>query len=115
ALGYGDDESADSYLMLDEPLGLFNKLRLPPATQPESFFKHVPASATRNHLVFVHSGRGNHYYLGDRHRIALYQPEADPYTALQDMTGLGRFLLLRVEQPDDEFYLRIAASKTFMR
>ena len=115
ALGYGNDESADSYLMLDEALGLFNKLRTPPAAQATAFFKHVPASATRNHLVFVHSGRGNHYYLGDRQRIALYQPEADPYTDLQDMTGLGRFLLLRLEQADEEFYLRISASKTFMR
>ena len=47
-------------------------------------------------------------------RIALFQPEADPYTPRQDMTGLGNFLMLRVERPDEEFYLRISASKTFM-
>lgn len=114
-LAFGKAESTDSYLMLDEALGLFNKLRIPPAAQPKTFFKTIAANAARNHLVFVHSGRGNHYYLGDRQRISLYQQEADPYTDQQDITGLGRFMLLRVEQPDEEFYLRISASKTFMR
>jgi hypothetical protein len=62
----------------------------------------------------MHTGRGNHYYLGDRNRIAIYQSEADPYTSRQDITGMGRFLMLRVERPDEEIYLRIAATKTFM-
>ena len=114
ALDYAAAGKTDTYLFLSEPLGLFNKLRVPPREQPTAFFKAVPASAARNHLVFMHTGRGNHYYLGDRNRIAIYQPEADPYTPQQDITGLGRFLLLRVEQPDEEIYLRISASKTFM-
>ena len=80
----------------------------PPAASPAA----SPAAA--NHLVFVHSGRGNHYYLGDRHRIGMYQQEADPHTSQQDITGLGRFLLIRVEQPTEEIYLRVALSKSFM-
>jgi hypothetical protein len=124
ALSYGRNGKKDSYLLLDESLGLFNKLHvpetpansdepapLPPATQ---FFKAVPASGLRNHLVFMHSGAGNHYYLGDRNRIAIFQQEADPLTKKQDFIGLGRFVLLRVEQPDTEFYLRISASKSYM-
>ncbi len=114
ALDFARGNSTDGYLILDEPLGLFNKLRTPPGTQAATFFEFLPAASVRNHLVFMHSGRGNHYYLGDRQRIALYQPEADPYTTRQDITGLGRFMLLRIEQPDTEFYLRIAATKTFM-
>ncbi len=114
ALDFGRNGNTDAYLTLDESLGLFNKLGIPPGTKPASYFKLLPVSAARNHLVFMHSGRGNHYYLGDRNRIAIYQQEADPYTKRQDITGMGRFLLLRVEQPDQEFYLRIAASKTFM-
>src|SRR5690606_33217514 len=47
-------------------------------------------------------------------RIAIYQQEADPLTKKQDFTGLGRFLLLRVEQPDEEIYLRISATKRDM-
>ena len=116
ALDFGKGDATDAYVTLDESLGLFNKLGLPPPTgRPASFFKILPAAAARNHLVFVHSGRGNHYYLGDRQRIAMYQPETDPFTRTQDITGLGRFMLLRVEQPDREIYLRVLASKTFMR
>lgn len=114
ALGYGQAGKTDAYLLLEEPLGLFNKFRTPPRTRPTAYFKEVPAALAHNHLVFMHTGRGNHYYLGDRNRIAIYQQEADPYTKEQDITGLGRFLLLRVEKPDQEFYLRISASKTFM-
>jgi hypothetical protein len=114
ALSFAREGKKDGYIILNESLGLFNKLRLLPGSQATTFFKFLPAEQARNHLVFIHSGRGNHYYLGDRQRIALYQQEADPYTRQQDITGLGRFLLLRVEQPDEEFYLRISASKTFM-
>lgn len=114
ALSFAQAGKQDGYIILNEALGLFNKLRIPPRTQAKTFFKYLSAEQARNHLVFIHSGRGNHYYLGDRQRIALYQQEADPYTNQQDITGLGRFLLLRVEQPDEEFYLRISASKTFM-
>ncbi len=122
ALNFARNGATDAYLILDESLGLFNKLRVPPADKsvssplppPAHFFKLLPAAAARNHLVFMHSGRGNHYYLGDRQRIAIYQQEGDPATRKQDFSGLGRFLLLRVEQPDEEFYLRISATKTVM-
>ena len=114
ALDFGRAGATDAYLLLDESLGLFNKLRLPPEAKPTSYFKVLSATSARNHLVFMHSGRGNHYYLGDRNRIAIFQQEEDPATKDQDITALGRFLLLRVEQPDAEIYLRIAASKTFM-
>lgn len=122
ALSFGQNDTTDAYLTLDASLGLFNKLHASPAKPdvssplppPTTFFKGLTAAAARNHLVFIHTGRGNHYYLGDRNRIAIFQQEADPYTNQQDITGLGRFLLLRVEQPDSEFYLRISASKTFM-
>ena len=117
ALNFSKHDANDAYLHLSEQLGLFNKFRLPDATaKPTVYFKTVPAAspAAANHLVFVHSGRGNHYYLGDRHRIGIYQQEADPHTSLQDITGLGRFMLIRVEQPTEEIYVRVALSKSFM-
>ncbi len=114
ALEFGRAGKTDAYLVIDESFGLLNKIGVTPGTKPTSFFKVLPAAAARNRLVFMHSGRGNHYYLGDRNRIAIYQSEADPYTRQQDITGLGRFILLRVEQPDEEFYLRLSATKTFM-
>ena len=114
AVEFAPGPGGDAYLRLDPALGLFNKFKAEAPARPSAFFRAEPAAAVRNHLVFVHSGRGNHYYLGDRNRIAIYQPEADLYTDRQDMTGIGRFLLLRVERPDEDFFLRIAATKTFM-
>jgi hypothetical protein len=115
ALTFSQKEPHDAYLFLSEQLGLFNKLRLAPGdTRPTTFFKALPAAQTTNHLVFVHSNRGNHYYLGDRNRIALFQQEADPFSAEQDIAGLGRFMLIRVEQPTEEIYLRVAVTKTFL-
>jgi hypothetical protein len=114
AVDFAPAVSGDTYVQLDPALGLFNKFRFDAPLQPGRFLQARPASQVTNHVVFVHSGRGNHYYLGDRNRIAIFQPEADLYTDRQDMTGIGRFLLLRVERPDEEFFLRIAATKTFM-
>ena len=114
-LSYAKNSSTDAYLLLSEQLGLFNKLHLAPGDlRPTTFFKERPAASVANHLVFVHSNRGNHYYLGDRHRIALFQQEADPFSTEQDIAGLGRFMIIRVEQPTEEIYLRIAASKSFL-
>ncbi len=114
ALGFAHAGKTDAYLTLDPSLGLFNKYKAELGTRPKSFFRTLTAAEAKNHLVFMHTGRGNHYYLGDRNRIAIFQQEADPFTSRQDITGMGRFLLLRVEQPDQEFYVRIAATKTFM-
>ncbi|MCX6952346.1 MAG: hypothetical protein NTV51_09300 [Verrucomicrobia bacterium] len=116
-LAFSRKDPHDAYLTLSSQLGLFNKFRLVDnAAQPTDYFTEIPTSspAAVNHLVFVHSNRGNHYYLGDRHRIAMYQQEADPHTDDHDITGMGRFMLIRVEQPTPEIYLRIAVSKTFM-
>ncbi len=85
-----------------------------PATSGSATSGSATSGTAKNHLVFVHSNHGNHYYLGDRHRIAMYQQEADPHTPDHDITGIGRFMLIRVEQPTEEIYLRVALSKTFM-
>ena len=53
-----------------------------------------------NHLVFMQSDLGQHYYTYTvRRRIALYQIEADPYNPGRTMAGVGRHLLFRVVNP----------------
>jgi hypothetical protein len=106
--------AAEAYLTLDPALGLFNRFHEPAPAEPRALFRLLPAHEVRNHLVFVHSERGNHYYRGDRNRIAIFQQEADPYTPRQDFTGIGRFILLRVERPDAEVHVRVLATKTLM-
>jgi hypothetical protein len=101
----------DYYLFLANELSLFNKFGRP-ARAPEQVFVLEPAAAVRNRLMFVHSGRGNHYYLGDRRRISFFQQETDLFAPDRDFHGLGRFMLLRIERPTDELYLRMAATRT---
>jgi hypothetical protein len=77
-------------------------------------FEVQPAAAARNEIVFVHSGRGNHYYLGNRNVISFFQQENDPFAPGRAFNGIGRFMLLRIENPSDEIYLRIAATRTLL-
>ncbi len=104
----------DHYLFLARQLSLFNKFGHDPAAPIRAVFDLQPAADIRNQLIFVHSGRGNHYYLGDRRFISFFQQEADPFNRGGDFNGLGRFMLLRVEHPTEEIYLRIAATRTVL-
>jgi hypothetical protein len=107
------NRESDYFLHLADELSPFNKFGRP-TTPARSVFVLDRARERPDQLVFVHSGRGNHYYLGDRRRIALYQQEADPFAPGREFNGLGRFLLLRVEQPTKELFLRVAASRTLL-
>lgn len=103
------------YVSLDPRLSLFNKFYLDPhAPEPDSVFVVEPAAAVHNRLLFVHSGLGNHYYLGDRHKISFFQQEPDLFEPKQDFNAIGRFMLLRIENPSPQVYLRIAATRTFI-
>lgn len=103
------------YLSMAPELSLFNKFPYPDSNDPGYVFKLQPVEQLRNYLVFVHSGRGNHYYLGDRRRIALFQQEADPYNPGSTFIAMGRFILMRVENPDKEFYLRLSATRSALK
>lgn len=102
----------DYYLSLAHQLSLFNKFGHDPAEPVRAVFDLTPTTAVRNQLIFVHSGRGNHYYLGNRAFISFFQQESDPFAPGRDFNGLGHFMLLRVEHPTDQIYLRIAATRT---
>ena len=101
------------YLSLTSDRNLFNKMHAEPKTSDE-FFVVKPVTDLTNFIIFVHSSLGSHYYLGDRRNISFYQQETDYHDASLKMNALGRFFLLRIENPSDYIYLRIAASKTLM-
>lgn len=109
----GSDQ-ADYYLTMSPKFSLFNKYNEEPNAPVDRLFRLVPANQVHNMLVFVHSIRGNHYYLGDRRRIALFQQEQDEAQKDLEFTGIGRFLLMKVVNPSEEIYLRVAATRTYM-
>jgi hypothetical protein len=59
-----------------------------------------PYAEVSNHLVFVHSRLGQHYYAyTDWRRVGLFRLETDPLYPGRSMAGLGRHLLLRIVNP----------------
>jgi hypothetical protein len=109
-----DAPTAD-YVSVDPRLSLFNKFHLAESSaEPDSVFVVEPAEAVRNRLLFVHSGLGNHYYLGDRRKISFFQQEPDLFELSHDFNAIGRYMLLRIENPTPKVYLRIAATRTFI-
>ena len=101
-----------AYLSQSLALSLFNKLHT--AKEEPSLFVLESASAVSNRITFIHSDRGNHYYLGDRHKISYFQQEVDSYGNQTGFNGIGQFMLLRIEQPTPHVYLRVSATKTLM-
>jgi hypothetical protein len=102
------------YLSLTPELSLFNKFGMNLDAPVNALFVLRPTEGVKDLLVFVHSGRGNHYYLGERNHIAFFQQERDPFEANRYFNGLGRFLLFRVERPSGPIYLRVAATRTVL-
>jgi hypothetical protein len=58
-----------------------------------------PLKATRNHLVFIHSELGNHYYLGNFKHISFFQLEKDLFFSGKTFSGIGRHFLFQIVNP----------------
>lgn len=109
------DQKTAYYISVARQLSLFNKFNYDPKdADAGSVFVVERADAVSNRLLFVHSGRGNHYYLGDRRKISFFQQEPDLYMPSHDFNGIGRYMLLRIENPSEKVYLRISATRTFI-
>jgi len=73
-----------------------------------------PYAQVSNHLVFVNSRLGQHYYGSeDRRRIALYQLEGDPLYPGRSIAAVGRHLLFRVVNPGASVRLALDVSASF--
>jgi len=103
----------DGYLSQVSELSLFNKINSP-TTDSHSLFVLNNYSSVKNHLAFIHSQKGNQYYLGDRRHISYFQQENDYFGNHTYFNGIGQFMLLRVENPTPSLYLRIQATKALM-
>jgi hypothetical protein len=73
-----------------------------------------PYGRVANHLVFMHSRLGQHYFgYEDRTRIALFQVEPDPLFPGSTMAAVGRHLVFRVVNPGRSPRLLVALSASF--
>jgi hypothetical protein len=73
-----------------------------------------PYAEISNHLVFVASQLGQHYYrFADRRRVSLYQLEDDPLYPGRTMAAVGRHLLFRIVNPGPSIRLVLDVSASF--
>jgi hypothetical protein len=94
----------------DSPL---NRRR--PAVAPDGSPAVRPCAAVHDHLLFVWSDLGQHYYLArDARRIGLFQAEDDPLFAGGRMAAVGRYLLLEAFRPAEPVRLSVALSTSFL-
>lgn len=80
---------------------VFNRRHSDPSDSTN--FSVTPCRDIHNHLIFVHSKLGQHYYQVDQHyfgedrpTISIYRLESDPVFAGLTMAGVGRYLLFEV-------------------
>lgn len=103
-------------LRTPESLEIFNGWARPAASEITSFFSLVPDAPLRPRLSFVHSSRGQHYYIPeDRHRIAFFSTESDFYSPANQFAAVGSFMLFQVHAAQSEnIYLRISLTKSLL-
>lgn len=108
------DAPAVDYLGLHPPADLLNQMYASPGAEGEVFYVQSRAQMT-NHLVFVPSSRGEHYYtMEDPRTTSFYQVERDFFNPGRYFSSLGRFMLLRVENPSEQVYLKVSLTKSVM-
>lgn len=77
------------------------------------YFQYL--KAPQNHLLFIHSDRGNHYYFGDRGKIAFYSLENDPMFPGQKFSALGEHLLFLVLGPTKKLRVEMELTDTVVK
>jgi hypothetical protein len=95
-------------------LTLFNRMTHPEA-EPTGYFA-MPLDSVRNHLVFVHSTEGNHFYFaiftGHSGKTSMYQLESDPMFPGGTMSALGRYALCEVINPSPRVRVMVSLTTT---
>jgi hypothetical protein len=100
-------------LLANSPeFSLFNRFGQP--VSPGSFRIETQP---RNHLIFVDSSLGAHYYLARKRKnaIAFFQMEADPMFPGRQMAGVGRHMLLLAMGVTDRPRLLIELTDSVLR
>lgn len=95
-----------------QELNSFNALtHLKPS---DGLYTQVPLDSRRNHLVFIHSQAGQHYYLGQPGAIGVYKAQADVYSATGSFFAIGQSLVFEVLNPSPRVRLRFSFTNSIM-
>lgn len=87
----------------------------------KEYFSAVPMEKIHDHLAFIHSNLGIHYYFlpgleqGDRRNTAFYPLEDDPMFSGSTISGMGRYMLLMDINPTPGARMVMEATTTVMK
>ncbi len=88
---------------------------------PKDYFSALPMDKVRNHLTFIDSELGIHYYFlpgveqGDRRNTAFFPMEDDPLFAGNSLSGMGRYVLLMGTNTTPGARMVMEATSTVMK
>lgn len=105
--------SPDSIWLVENPsVSLFNKALAPPLPAEKGYFLKRDASDLLNHLVFIESQKGKHYYGGKIGEIAVHQAEKDFFSPSAPFNALGRYFVFQIVNPSRDIWLRLNFTRT---
>lgn len=91
----------------------FNKLSPIPMPQ-EGLFSKNAIEARKNHLVFIHSKAGQHFYLGDPGFVAVYKPQPDSYSTTGKFFAIGQRPIFQVLNPSSTVRVRLSMTDSVL-
>ena len=80
----------------------------------DGLYTQIPLSELKNHLVFIHSDTGQHYYLGRTGSIAVYKAQADPYSLTGSFFAIGQSLVFEVLNPSPRVRVRFSLTDSIL-
>ncbi len=89
----------------------------------KNFFSALPINKVENHLIFIHSKLGGHYFWFaaadtervDKRNTAFFPMESDPLFIGQNFNGMGRHIMLMQLNPTPEARMVMEATSTVMK
>ena len=109
--------TCDSFVSGSASQSILNGRKQPPGQT--SAFVVQPCAEVTNHLIFIHSELGQHYYQLLQHdfgagapSIGMFAMENDPLIAGRSMAGVGRYLLFQVIGPSARVRLALDMTDT---
>jgi hypothetical protein len=96
-----------TWVVIDPSASLLNPRELAPYGKVP--IVGIPQSKLRNHLVFIDSKLGQHYYgFADPDKRTIYQAEIDWFQPNSTFTAIGRYWLMEVVNPSDTVRLELS-------
>lgn len=108
-----DPDPAPARLLTSvQELSSFNALAQ--LKRSDGLYTQLPLTSLKNHLVFIHSESGQHYYLGKTGFIAVYKAQAEVYSLRGSFFAIGQSLVFEVLNPSPRVRVRFSLTDSIL-